>query len=57
MDDLDRPLSPDARFSVDVARFLEGRTDPSRNDRPPGNPPLDLLAALAAQEQLERIVG
>ena len=53
----EEPLRPDARFSVDVARFLDGRPDPSRNVAPRGNAPLDVLAALEAQEQLDRIVG
>ena len=56
-DHTDEPLRPDARFSVEVARFLDGRPDPSRNVAPRGNAPLDVLAVLAAQEQLDRIIG
>ena len=57
------PRDPDApgpssdRFAVDVARFLDGRGDPSQNVHPPGNPPLDVLACLEAQAELDRIVG
>ena len=53
----DAPLAADDRFSVELARFLDGRVDPSRNVHPPGNPPLDLFATLEAQEGLERIIG
>lgn len=55
--DPDSPLPPGGRFAVDLARFVDGRGDPSLNDHPPGNPPLDVLAALEAQEALDRIVG
>ena len=55
--DPDAPLPPDGRFAVELARFLDGRVDPSCNGHPPGNPPLDVLAALEAQEALDRIVG
>ena len=55
--DQDAPLPADARFAVDLARFVDGRCDPSQNVHPPGNPPLDVLAALEAQEALDRIVG
>ena len=58
-----RPRDPDAllptddRFAVDLARFIDGRCDPSQNVHPPGNPPLDVLACLQAQAELDRIVG
>ena len=55
--DPDAPLPPADRFAVDLARFLDGRGDPSQNVHPPGNPPLDVLACLAAQAELDRIVG
>ena len=55
--DPDAPLSPSNRFTVDAARFVEGRPDPSQNVHPPGNPPLDVLACLEAQAELDRIVG
>jgi hypothetical protein len=42
---------------VELTRFLEGRVDPGRNVHPPGNPPLDVLACLQAQDELDRIVG
>ena len=57
MEEMDVPLPPDARFSVDLARFVDGRVDPSQNVRPPGNSQVDVLAVLEAEEQLERIVG
>ena len=50
------PVSFD-RFCVEAARFLEGRVDPGRNVHPPGNPPLDVLACLEAQDRLDSIVG
>ena len=53
----DLPLAHDDRFSVELARFLDGRADPSTRATPPGNPPIDVLAALRAQEQLDSIVG
>ncbi len=55
--DLDRPLEAHDRFSIELARFLEGRVDPSRNTHPPGNPPLDVMATLAAEAELDRIFG
>ena len=55
--DPDAPLPAHDRFSVDLARFLDGRVDPSRNVSPPGNGPIDVLACLAAQAELDRIVG
>jgi hypothetical protein len=55
--DPDRPLRPDDRFAVDVARFLDGRPDPSLNVHPAGSGPLDMAAMLESQEQLDRIVG
>ncbi len=57
MEDLDLPLRPDDRFAVDVARFLDGRVDPSRNVAPPGGSEVDVMAVLEAEEQLRRIVG
>jgi len=53
----DQPLRPDERFAVDLARWLDGRPDPSRNVRPPGNGSLDALRMLRGQEQLDAIVG
>jgi len=53
----DAPLPAADRFSVEAARFLEGRVDPGLNVHPPGNPPLDVLACLAAQDSLDSIVG
>ncbi len=53
----DVPLRPDARFAVDVARFVDGRVDPSTNTSPPGGSELDVIAVLEAEEQLRRIVG
>ncbi len=53
----DEPLRPDARFAVEVARWLDGRVDPSRNVRPPGNGDVDALRVLHGQEQLDSIVG
>jgi hypothetical protein len=53
----EQPLPGDDRFSVELTRFLEGRVDPGRNVHPPGNPPLDVLACLQAQDELDRIVG
>ena len=44
-------------FAVELARFLDGRVDPSRNVAPPANPPLDPLATLQAEAGLERIMG
>ena len=55
--DPDAPLRPDDRFTVDLTRFVEGRPDPSENVHPPGGGPLDVLAVLDGQEQLDRIVG
>ena len=55
--DPDAPLPAADRFSVDLARFVDGRADPSQNVHPPGNPPLDVLACLQAQYELDRIVG
>jgi hypothetical protein len=55
--DPDEPLPPDARFAVDVARFVDGREDPSQNVHPRGNAELDVLACLHGQEQLDSIVG
>lgn len=55
--DLDSPLPVGDRFAVELARFLDGRVDPSRNSHPPGNPPLDVLATLAAEAELDRIFG
>ncbi len=55
--DLDTPLPGNDRFSVELARFLDGRVDPSLNVHPPGNPPLDVLATLEAEAELERIFG
>ena len=57
MDEMDVPLAPDDRFGVDVARFVEGRVDPSRNVSPPGGSDVDVMAVLEAEEQLRRIVG
>ncbi len=57
MGEEDVPLRPDDRFAVDVARFVDGRVDPSTNTRPPGGSELDVLAVLEAEEQLRRIVG
>ena len=57
MDEQDTPLGRDARFSVDVARFLDGRVDPSQNVAPPGRSEVDPIAVLEAEEQLARIVG
>ncbi len=55
--DAEEPLRPDSRFSVEVARLIDGRPDPSTN-RPPGNPEsIDVLACLETQEQLDRILG
>jgi hypothetical protein len=53
----DRPLRPDARFAVDLARWLDGRPDPSSNTRPPGNPEVDPVRVLEAQVWLDRVVG
>ena len=55
--DPDAPLPADDRFAVDLARFVDGRVDPSRNVHPPGNPPLDVLATLESEAALDRIVG
>ena len=55
--DPDGPLPAADRFTVDAARFLDGRTDPSLNVHPPGNPPLDVLATLESEAALDRIVG
>jgi hypothetical protein len=55
--DPDAPLPLDDRFAVDLARFLDGRVDPSRNVAPPGNGPIDVLACLEAQAELDRIIG
>lgn len=57
LDPLDVPLPSDDRFAVEARRFLEGRVDPGRNVHPPGNPPLDVLACLQAQDELDSIVG
>jgi hypothetical protein len=57
MEEKDVPLRPDARFAVDVARFVDGRVDPSTNTSPPGGSELDVIAVLEAEEQLRRIVG
>jgi hypothetical protein len=54
---LDQPLPPDDRFSVDVARFVDGRPDPSTNARPPENPPVDVIALLEAEERLASVFG
>ena len=54
---MDAPIPPDARFSVEVARFVDVRVDPSRNIAPPGGSDLDVIAVLEAEEQLARIVG
>jgi hypothetical protein len=56
-EDPDAPIRANDRFAVELARFLEGRVDPSRNVQPPGNPPLDVMACLQAQAELDRIVG
>ena len=56
MDADDRPLAPDSRFAVEVARLIEGRPDPSTN-LPPSGGPVDVLRCLEWQEQLDRIVG
>lgn len=53
----DTPLPPDDRFGVDVARFVDGRPDPSTNDSPPANPPVDVLRVLEAQAQLDVVIG
>lgn len=53
----DSPTSGDDRFGVELARFLDGRVDPSQNVSPPSNPPLDVVATLEAEAGLERIVG
>lgn len=53
----DAPLPAANRFSVELARFVDGRVDPGRNVAPPGNPPLDVIATLQAEAELERIVG
>jgi hypothetical protein len=57
MDDEPETLGRYDRFSVELARFLDDREDPSENVHPRGNRPLDVLAALEAQEQLDSIVG
>ena len=54
---MDAPIPPDARFAVEVARFVDGRVDPSQNVAPAGGSDLDVIAVLAAEEQLARIVG
>ena len=55
-DDSDEPLdAEDPRFEVELARFVDGRPDPSSNTCPPGNPPLDVLKLLEAQEQLDQL--
>jgi hypothetical protein len=56
MEEMDTPLPADTRFSVELARFLDGRPDPSRNV-PPGGSEVDPIAVLEAEEQLGRIVG
>ncbi|MBA2517574.1 MAG: hypothetical protein H0V22_09735 [Solirubrobacterales bacterium] len=53
----DLPMPAHDRFAVEMARFMDGRIDPSQNISPPGNPPLDVLATLQAEAELERIVG
>ena len=53
----DRPMAAQDRFAVELARFVDGRVDPSRNVSPPGNPPLDVRATLEAEAGLERIMG
>lgn len=53
----DGPLPPDSRFLVELARFLDGRGDPSQNVQPPGNAPLDPVAVLEREAELRRIVG
>jgi hypothetical protein len=53
----DQPMPANDRFAVELARFLDGRVDPSRNVAPPANPPLDALATLQAEAGLERIMG
>lgn len=50
-------MPADDRFAVEMARFLDGRVDPSQNVSPPGNPPLDVRATLEAEAGLERIIG
>ena len=52
----DQPIPPDSRFAVELARLLDGRPDPATNPPPPGGP-VDVLACLEWQEQLDRIVG
>lgn len=53
----DLPMPANDRFAVELARFMDGRVDPSQNVAPPGNPPLDARATREAEAGLERIIG
>ena len=55
--DSDLPMPAADRFAVELARFMDGRPDPSQNVSPPGNPPLDTRLTREAEAGLERIVG